>query len=114
MTIKRADTNGGRDRHESAAGQRLTSAGIRATNAYASVRRHAERLTDELDDVTPSGGVPVNELDDEDSMVVAVADVIAAKTDETIAGEIAVARTRSKEFAHPSSVIIDAPSDRSK
>lgn len=68
----------------------MKAAGIRAADAHVSVRRHANRLTAELDEVTPSIGVPLAELEDTDSMVVAVGEAIAV---------VAVARTASDDLA---------------
>ena len=67
-----------RARSESAATQRMQAAGIRATDAHASVKRHAKRLTEELDEVTAPHGVQVVELSEEDSLVTSVTNVIAA------------------------------------
>jgi hypothetical protein len=64
---------------------RMQSAGIRAVDAYASVRRRAARLCDELDDVTDHGNrIPATDLDIGDSAVIAVDEVrreIAASSD---------------------------------
>jgi hypothetical protein len=51
----------------------MQAAGIRAVDAYASVRRRAARLCEELDDTTDHGSrVPATDLDVEDSAVIAV------------------------------------------
>lgn len=55
---------------------RIQAAGVRAMNSYQTVTRLANKLAEELDDVTPVHGVPVNDLDEEDSMVVSI---VAAK-----------------------------------
>lgn len=56
----------------------MASASVRACESYKSVQRAAERLGDELEDVTSPGGIPITNLDDEDSMVVAVDRVLKA------------------------------------
>lgn len=60
----------------SASSQRLIAAGKRTLEAHARVRRMAEHLSEELDNVTTSHGIPSTELDPEDSMVIAVEKVI--------------------------------------
>lgn len=52
--------------------ERLRAAGIRACDSYASIRRRAEKLYDELDEITSPHGVPTTDLGDEDSAVIAV------------------------------------------
>lgn len=71
MPIKRVGT-------ASLAGERMRSAGIRAADAFRSVRRIADRLNEELDDVTANGGVQVGGLSEEDSMVTSIDAVLAA------------------------------------
>lgn len=51
---------------------RMQAAGVRAMDAHASVTRAARRVIEEMDEVTSPHGVPVVELQDEDSMVIAV------------------------------------------
>lgn len=53
-------------------GSRTKAAGVRACDAYLTVQRKAARLAEELEDTTAPHGVPVTELSDEDSMVVAI------------------------------------------
>jgi exonuclease VII large subunit len=55
----------------------LQSAGVRAVDAYASIRRHAKRITEELNEITSVQGIPVTELSDEDSLVTTIAATIA-------------------------------------
>lgn len=52
--------------------QRIESAAVRAIDSHASVVRAASKVTDELDEVTSPHGVPVVDLDDEDSMVISL------------------------------------------
>jgi hypothetical protein len=63
-----------------ASNPRLAAAGTRALEAHARVRRSAEHLGEELDEalehVTLTNGIPMMELDPEDSMVIAVEKVI--------------------------------------
>ena len=54
----------------------MEAAGIRACDAYTSVQRYADRIAEELDEVTAPINVQTADLDEEDSMVVAVAEVI--------------------------------------
>ena len=56
--------------------QRLVAASKRAREAHTRVKRFAEHLGEELDQLTSPNGIPVMELDPEDSMVVAVEKVI--------------------------------------
>lgn len=57
--------------------QRMRSAAVRATSSSMELKRSAERLSEELDDVTPVHGVPVTGFGEEDSMVTALNDAIA-------------------------------------
>jgi hypothetical protein len=52
--------------------QRVVAAGARALEAHARVQRLAERLAEEIDNVTSPHGIPTTALDQEDSMVIAV------------------------------------------
>lgn len=56
----------------SKASQRMQSAGVRAMDAHIRVARAAKRLTEEMEEVTANHGIPVTNLDDGDSLVVAV------------------------------------------
>jgi hypothetical protein len=56
---------------------RMRSAGKRACNAWAECRSVAEQLSEELDDATAPHGIPVTDLDEADSMVVAVKTAVA-------------------------------------
>lgn len=62
--------------HPSISNQRLVAASKRAREAHTRVKRVAENLGEELDQLTSPNGAPVMELDPEDSMVVAVEKVI--------------------------------------
>lgn len=79
MTARR-QSQGERARTESLAGQRLQSAGARASDAYARVTRAVDRLCEEMDEVTPPLGTPKVEIHDEDSLVTSVAEAIAANS----------------------------------
>jgi hypothetical protein len=57
---------------------RVQTAGVRALDAHTRLRRVAERLSEELDEITSPHGVPTTELSDEDSMVIAVERVLAS------------------------------------
>ncbi len=57
---------------------RVQAAGVRAIDGYARVTRFANHVNDEIDEVTAPHGIPVTELHEEDSMVVAVAAAIDA------------------------------------
>lgn len=50
----------------------MHASAVRTIDAYASIKRHADALNEELDDITPVHGVPTTELSDEDSMVIVV------------------------------------------
>jgi hypothetical protein len=56
----------------------MRSAGVRAIEAHQMVRRKAERLLEEMDEVTPVHGVSITGLSEEDSVVTSVAAVIAS------------------------------------
>lgn len=56
---------------------RVQAAGARALESYTRLRRVASRLSEELDEVTSPHGIPTTDLDEEDSMVIAVERVIA-------------------------------------
>lgn len=78
--MPRASTNGmsfisGEDQ---VADQRMHGAAVRAISSYQSVRAKAERLCEEMDDLTPVNGVPTSNLSDEDSVVTSIASVIAS------------------------------------
>jgi hypothetical protein len=60
----------------SVSNQRLVAASKRARESYTRVKRFAEHLSEELDHLTSPNGIPITELDPEDSMVVAVEKVI--------------------------------------
>ena len=60
--------------------QRLQAAGTRAIESQARLRRVAESLGEELEEVTSPHGIPTTDLGEEDSMVVAIDRVIAATT----------------------------------
>lgn len=51
---------------------RLREAAVVAEDAYHRLRTFADRLTDEMDEVTAPHGVPVTDLDEEDSLVISV------------------------------------------
>ncbi len=55
---------------------RVQTAGLNARAAHQRIARKAEAIMEELDDITSPTGRVMIELDDEDSMVVAVASVI--------------------------------------
>lgn len=60
--------------------QRVQAAGKRAIESHAKLRRVAESLGDEMDELTaPATGVPVKELDPDDSMVIAIERAVATK-----------------------------------
>lgn len=52
--------------------QRIQSAAIRAMDAHSQIARAARRVVEEMDDITASHGVPLVELHEEDSVVIAV------------------------------------------
>jgi len=52
--------------------QRAQAAAVRAIGAHERVVMVAKNLNSELGDATPAHGVPVTELPDDDSMVVAI------------------------------------------
>jgi len=60
----------------------ISASGLKACDAYRAIIRAAERLNEELDDVTSPGGIQVANLDREDSMVTSIEDVI--KTTEPV------------------------------
>lgn len=58
----------------------MQAAGLSARAAYQRLRRKAETLVEEMEEVTSPHGVVIADLDDEDSMVVAVERVIEVGT----------------------------------
>lgn len=57
---------------------RLHDAARRSMTDSARICHLADRLNEELDDLTPVNGVPVGEFDQEDSLVVATVEFLAA------------------------------------
>jgi len=57
--------------------QRVQSASVRTCNAHSRVTRAARKLTGELEEITATEGVPLADLDKEDSLVVVVERLIA-------------------------------------
>lgn len=47
-------------------------------NSYRYISRKAERLCEEMDDVTPAHGVPTTDLSDEDSAVISISHALTA------------------------------------
>jgi len=76
--MKKASTESKRASNSlpSISNQRLVAASKRARESHTRVKRFAEHLSEELDHLTSPGGVPITDLDPEDSMVVAVEKVI--------------------------------------
>jgi hypothetical protein len=58
-------------------GQRAHDAASKACESYAGLRRMAEKVSREIDEVTSPHGIVTTELSEEDSMVHAVASAIA-------------------------------------
>lgn len=57
--------------------QRMRSAAVRAQSGLIELQRCADRLSEELDDVTPVHGIPVTGYDEEDSLITTVDAMIA-------------------------------------
>lgn len=55
---------------------RVQAAGLGAKTAYQRLRRKAESLLEEMDEVTAPINIRVSDLDEEDSMVISVERVI--------------------------------------
>lgn len=60
----------------------MVRAGTRATDAYALITQFADRVSEEIDDVTAPHGIPVTNLDAEDSLVTTIEKTIAAVGDK--------------------------------
>lgn len=58
--------------------QRTQAAGVRAIEAFARLRRIADRLSEEIDEATAPHGVPTADLDSDDSLVTTIEQVIAS------------------------------------
>ncbi len=58
-------------------------AGLNARSAHVRIQRKAEALLEEMEEVTSPHGIVVAELDEEDSMVIAVERVIESKRSGT-------------------------------
>lgn len=54
--------------------ERMRSAAVRALDSHASVTRAAKKVTEEMEEVTSPIGIPLVDLDDEDSMVIQLAE----------------------------------------
>jgi hypothetical protein len=59
-------------------GQRLKSATVRACDSYRGVRLRAERILDDMDEVTGRHGIPTTDLPEDDSLVIVTQDALAA------------------------------------
>lgn len=59
---------------------RVQAAAFRSIEAANRNERLADRLLAEIDEVTPVNGIPMTDLSDEDSMVIAVKDGLAANS----------------------------------
>jgi hypothetical protein len=59
-------------------GDRMHAAGIRAIDAHKRLRSKAATLSREMDEVTSPHGIPVTNLSEEDSMVIAIDRVVAS------------------------------------
>ncbi len=70
----------------SATTDRMRAASVRAFDAYAGVQRKANRILEELDEVTAPHGMPTIELHDEDSAVHALEDA------QRVHGELAAVK----------------------
>ena len=64
--------------HDDSISGRLQSAGVRAGDAYRSVKRLANRINQELDEITLPGGIKTRNYDREDSLVTSIDAVIAS------------------------------------
>lgn len=62
--------------------QKLQACGMRAIEAQERLQRVAQRLTEEIDEVTPVHGVPISGLDDEDSMVTSIEAVMSTSASQ--------------------------------
>ena len=61
-----------------ATNERVQAAALRAVSASRRIEKLADNVLDEIEDYTPVQGVPLMDLDDEDSAVVAVKEVLTA------------------------------------
>ncbi len=59
--------------------QRMKAASVRAVDALKSVTRCANKLCEEMDEVTSPHGIPLMDLDEEDSVVIAVKTMIDSR-----------------------------------
>jgi hypothetical protein len=95
--MKRAASSNEAKRGGAVSSQRLAAAGSQALEAHARVRRFAEQLSEEMDETTPSLGIPTTNLDPEDSMVVSVGRAIAVTSSVATVSEAATASIASPE-----------------
>ena len=62
--------------------ERVHAATRRAVESCTRVERVADGMIEEMEDVTPIHGIPLTDLDDEDSAVIAITEVLDHKTIE--------------------------------
>ena len=80
-----------------ATSQRVQAATTRAVTACRRVENLADNILDEIEDYTPVQGVPLMDLDDEDSAVVAVKEVLSsAPGSQSAAGPTAAPKRRAR------------------
>jgi hypothetical protein len=63
---------------DAANNQRVQSAAMRAIESCNHADRVSTRMLEELEDATPVHGIPVTDLDEEDSAVIAVGEAITS------------------------------------
>lgn len=78
---------------------RVTSqkAATRAVNACRRVENVADDMMEAMEDITPIQGIPLVELDDEDSAVIAISDVLTATPgSQSAAGPTSAPKRRAR------------------
>lgn len=68
---------------EHSATNRMRAASVRAFDSYAGVQRRANRILEELEEVTSPHGIPTTELHEEDSAVTTIEAARAANAEVT-------------------------------
>jgi hypothetical protein len=77
-----------------ATNQRVQAAATRTIESCRRVERIADGMLEEMEDVTPIHGIPLTDLDDEDSAVIALEHALAPPGVQSAAGPADAAKKR--------------------
>lgn len=80
-----------------AVNQRVQAAAVRVEEAGKRVSNVVDSMLENIEDITPIQGIPLTDLDDEDSAVIAVAEVLrAAPGSQSAAGPTSSPKRRAR------------------